>query len=310
MKPSFILSASALALGAFADPLAAQGPTKVQRDVATVTSVIAELSSAITQLDSAVKAFAGDASTVQKDAAILLSSLKTGVSQLASATGDLSLADALGLQDDVAALGSAGAALLQDLAAKRDAFAAAGLCAQTQAIVSSIGTTATSLVGGVIAALPQPLQDLARAQTAQLLDILTRGIAAFAPDSCQDGATVSVSAPAATSAAATAAAVGASSAVAALSSSTCSEEQPVAGSATPSAPASTTSTTTITTTSTLVRSSSSFPAISTGVVPTGSFSFVPTTPSSSLFPVPTAAANAAARGPVGVVVAVALLLLL
>ncbi|KAI1640673.1 hydrophobic surface binding protein A-domain-containing protein [Biscogniauxia mediterranea] len=308
MKSSFILSASALALGAFADPLAAQGPTKVQRDVATVTSVIAELSSAITQLDTAVKAFAGDASAVQKDAESLLSSLETGVSQIASAAGDLSLTDALGLQDDVAALGSASTALLRDLAAKKDAFAAAGLCAQTEAIVGSIGTTAKSLVGGVIAALPQPVQDLAQAQTGQLLDILARGIAAFAPDSCQDGASatasVSVSVPAATSAAV----VGASSAVAARSS-TCSEEQPVAGSATtPSAPASTTSTTT----TTLVRTSSSFPPVaastSTGVVPTGSF--VVPTPSSSLFPVPTAAAPAKA-GPVGVVVAglaVALLL--
>ncbi|KAI0599273.1 hypothetical protein F4775DRAFT_133425 [Biscogniauxia sp. FL1348] len=299
MKSSFVLSASALALGAFADPLAAQGPSKVQRDVATVTSVMAELSSAITQLDTSVKAFVGDASTVQKNAESLISSLKTGVSQIASA-GDLSLTDALGLQDDVAALGSAGTALMQDLTAKKDAFAAAGLCTQTEAIVSTIGTTAKSLVGGVIDALPQSVQDLAQDQTGQLLDILTQGIAAFAPDSCQDGAAASASASAPALGAATSAAaavIGASSSVAARST-TCTEE-PVAGSVTPSTPVSTT----------FVRSSSSVPpvAASTGVIPTGSF--VPT-PSSSLFPIPTAAAPVNAAGPVGVVAGLAVALLL
>ncbi|OTB01725.1 hypothetical protein M426DRAFT_44517, partial [Hypoxylon sp. CI-4A] len=173
------------AAGAAADVVPAQPPTKVARDLASVTSVVSQVSAAITKLDTTVKAFDGsDLTGVKTDAEALVSALTSGASALASGGDELSLTDALGLQDAVTPLGPAAAALVKDVTAKKSQFEQAGLCGTVDSAITDAGTAAKSLVDGVIAQVPQAVQSIAKSAADGLVDTLTKLASQFASDQC------------------------------------------------------------------------------------------------------------------------------
>ncbi|KAI2613445.1 hypothetical protein GGR54DRAFT_329165 [Hypoxylon sp. NC1633] len=190
MKTSaFFTAAVAAATTVAADPAVAEQPTKVARDLASVTSVVAQVSAAMSKLDTTVKAFDGsDISGVQADAQSLVTALTSGTSALASAgtSGQLSLVDAIGLQDIVAPLGPASQALLTDLADKKSAFEKAALCTVVGVAVKDAGSAAKALVDGVVGQVPQAAQAVASQVAGSIVDTFTTLAGQFAADKCKD----------------------------------------------------------------------------------------------------------------------------
>ncbi|KAH9905048.1 hydrophobic surface binding protein A-domain-containing protein [Xylariomycetidae sp. FL2044] len=288
MKTSTVLSAISLAFSAAAEPLPRDLPSKVERDVATISSVAAEISNAITQLDTSVKAFSGDATTLQADAANLVGVIKSGASSIAQ-SGDIEIADALGLQPSITQLKTAGQALITDLGAKKDAFEAADLCSTVETTVKDLSSSAQSLVEGVIKKLPENFQSVAEDMVSGLTDAFNKGTAAFAADQCSGSgagsASASASAPIVGSPSSAAAAVSTSAAAVVTGATTITVTAPCSTSAPAVTP--------------------SFPVGNT-TVPTGTGAASP----SATSPIVTAAAVANGVGSVGVMAGLAAALFL
>ncbi|KAL7625821.1 hypothetical protein AAE478_005044 [Parahypoxylon ruwenzoriense] len=210
MKTSVFLAVALTAVSA------ATEPTKTERDLGTVTSVVAQVSDAITKLDKSVKAFDGsDASALQSDSKALLSAITSGASTLTSSGDSFSLVDALGLQDAISPLGPAAEGLFKDIKAKKSQFESADLCDVVLTSITDVGNAAKSLLGGVINQMPEEIQPIAKKLAESAVDTLAGIASDFASDKCKNkGAAASSSAMAVTSSAA----AGHSSAAAATSS--------------------------------------------------------------------------------------------
>ncbi|OTA68006.1 hypothetical protein K449DRAFT_419685 [Hypoxylon sp. EC38] len=185
MKASAFFTLALTAAGVVAEPVPVEPPTKVARDIATITSVVAQVSAAMSKLDTTVKAFDGsDLTGVETDAKALVSALTSGASTLASAGGSLSLTDALSLQDVVTPLGPAAEALVSDVSAKKQQLEKAGLCSIVGSAIQDAGSAAKSLVDNVVAQVPEAAQAIAQQAASNVVDTLTNLAAEFAADKC------------------------------------------------------------------------------------------------------------------------------
>lgn len=187
MQFSIIFSVLALAGASVAEPIPRDLPTKVQRDLATVSSVVAMVSASITKLDTTVKAFSGDATQLTADSASLLTTLKTGATTIMGSTA-LSLTDALGLQGSVNSLQTVADTLVTDLTAKKPAFQQAKLCTTVASTVSDVSTSSNTLITAVVAKVPAAAQGIASGLTSNLMKTLANGVALFANGACVDAA--------------------------------------------------------------------------------------------------------------------------
>ncbi|KAI1206898.1 hydrophobic surface binding protein A-domain-containing protein [Annulohypoxylon truncatum] len=311
MKTSTFFTLALTVAGVSADLVPAQPPTKVKRDLATVTSVVSQVSAAIAKLDTAVKAFDGsDISTVQTDAQALISALTSGASSLSS-SGSISLTDAVGLESVVTPLGTAAETLVEDVVAKKDQFEQAAACSVIGNEISSAGTAAKTLVDGVVSQVPEAVQSIAEAAANKIVDTLTSLVSQFSSDNCvNSGGSASSAAAAAASSNATAVAIQDSSSYVVVASTTAKEvATDSAVTVTVTAPcacaASSSSAAVVFTSSTPTPI---FPANSTTVFPTGTGAV--TTPASATQSIVTAGAVAhgAVSGSMGFVAAIAAVL--
>jgi hypothetical protein len=189
MRFSVILSGFAVATSSLvvAEPIPKDLPTKVSRDLATVSSVVAGVSAAITKLDTSVKAFSGDATQITADSAALITTLKTGATTIQGSTA-LSLTEALGLQSSVTTLQTAADGLVTDLGAKKAAFQTAKLCTTVATTVQDVQTSSNTLITGVVSKVPAAGQGIANNLVGGLKDTLSKGVALFANGACVDAA--------------------------------------------------------------------------------------------------------------------------
>lgn len=187
MKTSVIFSVLAFATAAFAtpNPTKVEPPTKVTRDLATVTSVIAQVSAAIVQLDTAVNAYTGDKTELEEEAASLVSILESGTTAIA-ASSSLSLVDALSLSSLVDSLQDLGDQLVSDLIAKRDVVEEEAYCEEVEDQIVEIATDARALVEAIIAKAPTIAQGIAEALAQQFYATLDEGTWAFGTGNCTD----------------------------------------------------------------------------------------------------------------------------
>ncbi|KAJ4245280.1 hypothetical protein NW762_014150 [Fusarium torreyae] len=130
---------------ASSDGVNRQPPSLVRRDLATVTGVFDDVGSGIDELDSAVKAFKGDSDPVVDTAENLVNVINGGKTEV-DKSDDLSLTDALALQDPVRSLTNKAEALTNDLKAKKTAFQEAGLCVTTRSQISEINGASQKLI--------------------------------------------------------------------------------------------------------------------------------------------------------------------
>lgn len=172
----------ALAVGASATVLD-DTPTRVERDLPTVTSVIATVQSSLAALDDAVKAFNGDASGITNAGNALQSAISGGVTTI-QATSNLSLNDAVSLQQQVGTLQTAGQTLVTDLAAKKPAIQQANLCDQVRQQSDALNTQSQQLINTITGKVPTEAQSIASQLAGQFIATLQQNSANFAQGNC------------------------------------------------------------------------------------------------------------------------------
>src|SRR5690349_13214752 len=122
------LTLACLATSAVAGVVNRDPPTGVyERDLPLITGIITNVGNGLDTLDGAVKSFSGDSKPVEDASAALVATLKDGKTKV-DASGDLTLGDALGLQDPVKSLQTKGETLLTDLKARKADIEKYNLC--------------------------------------------------------------------------------------------------------------------------------------------------------------------------------------
>ncbi|KAM0541761.1 hypothetical protein ACHAPJ_013118 [Fusarium lateritium] len=160
-------------------------PSLVQRDLATVTGVLNHVGTGIDKLDSAVKAFKGDSDPVVDAAENLVKVINSGKTEV-DKSDDLSLTDALALQDPVKSLTKKAETLTDDLKAKKSALQEAGLCATTRSQISEINGAAQKLIKSIVSKVPEAAQGIAEDLASSLTDVLNGAQDSFSESKCKD----------------------------------------------------------------------------------------------------------------------------
>ncbi|POR33539.1 Cell wall mannoprotein 1 [Tolypocladium paradoxum] len=182
----------------------ADPPVRVlERDLATVTGVIGTAGQDIDAVAKAINAFSGDSKPVEAAAAQLISNLGAGKAKV-DGSSQLTLADALGLQQPVKDLEAKGQTLADDLHKAKPIIEKAGLCDVTRKQVNDINTASQALISAVVSKVPTDAQAIAKALADGLIQILNKAQDDFSTANCKNsGGGGSSSASASASASAT-----------------------------------------------------------------------------------------------------------
>lgn len=178
----------ALALGVSAGSVIDDTPSRVERDLPTITTVMNNVGDKLNALDQAVVAFSGGDSTAFQDAATSLeTTIQDGLTQV-QGTSNLSLSDALGLQSQVGTLQDAGTKLVSDLASKKTQIQDAGLCDTVRSQSTSLNDLSQQLINAITSKVPQEAQSIASQLTAGFTAALQQNQANFAQGNCTNAA--------------------------------------------------------------------------------------------------------------------------
>ncbi|TLD30893.1 hypothetical protein PspLS_02533 [Pyricularia sp. CBS 133598] len=158
-------------------------PTKVERDLATISRVVTDVDSKIKDLTDSIKNFNGDPSGLSKASSTLTSTLKQGASDVSAGTS-ITLNEAITLQAQVSGLQSDSNNLITALSDKKKAFEDASLCGVIYQQSGDLGTNAKSLIDAVVSKVPQDVQSLAQQVASGFSKTLMDTQAQFAPGNC------------------------------------------------------------------------------------------------------------------------------
>lgn len=158
-------------------------PTKVRRDVATITNVAATVSQSLSALDNAVQAFQGDPAQLNSAAAALESTLSSATNTI-QGTSPLNLADALSLQSVATSLQSQAQLLVNNLANKKPQIQQASLCDTIRQQSDQLGTQSQSLIDAIVDKVPAEVQGLAGQMAEGFTLTLRENSANFSPSNC------------------------------------------------------------------------------------------------------------------------------
>lgn len=181
-----IFSTAVLSSAVVPSRVSRDAPSFIERDLATVTGVLNKVGGGIDDLDTVVKAYdGGDSGPVVDSAKSLVSTINAGKTTV-DGSDDLTLEDALGLQEPVKALTNQASTLVDDLKSKLDTIAKAGECETTRGLIGSIDTSSNSLIDSVIAKVPEAAQTIAEGLAADLVAVLKDAKDSFSESNCVD----------------------------------------------------------------------------------------------------------------------------
>ncbi|TLS30024.1 hypothetical protein PpBr36_03199 [Pyricularia pennisetigena] len=163
-------------------------PTKVERDLATISRVVTDVDGKIKDLTDSIKNFNGDPSGISKSSSSLMSTLKQGASDVNAGTS-ITLNEAITLQAQVSGLQSDSNNLISALSDKKKAFEDASLCGVIYQQSGDLGTNAKSLIDAVVSKVPQDVQSLAQQVASGFSKTLMDTQAQFAPGNCTNKGT-------------------------------------------------------------------------------------------------------------------------
>ncbi|RAH45705.1 cell wall mannoprotein 1 family protein [Aspergillus brunneoviolaceus CBS 621.78] len=228
MKVSIL---SALTVGLAAGTLAA--PTKVERDLPTVTGVLSGIGTKVDALGSAIQAYSGgDVASVQQASDNLVSAINSGNSQV-SGTSALSSTDALGLPGPVDTLKKKISTVISDLDNKKTLIVEAGKGAQTYNDLTEQKAAAEKLSDTIVSKVPESLQSLAGTVAGGISDAIEAGVKSWSDQASKGDAAQPQASPAAPAAAPKAAPTAAPAAPAAAPKPAASNDAPAAAGAAP-----------------------------------------------------------------------------
>ncbi|KAF6807369.1 cell wall protein [Colletotrichum sojae] len=165
----------------------AEAPTRVvvERDLATIQGVITQVGNQLKSLNTAIQGFSGDITQLGTAAGSFITTLQQGTTQV-EGTSEITLNEALNLQQYVSGLQNDGNALIKGLKDKRPEFEKANLCGVIGQQITSTGDSAQKLIDAVVKKVPQSVQQVA----AQLAGGFAKSISEtkddFAPGKCNN----------------------------------------------------------------------------------------------------------------------------
>lgn len=178
----------ALAAGALAEtPTRVQrdAPSVVERDLATISGVIQQVDNQLKQLSTAVQNFNGDLGGLAGAAGAFINTLQQGTQQVEQ-TSEITLNEALNLQQFVSGLQSDGNALIKGLNDKKPDFEKANLCGVLLSQVDQTGTSAQKLIDAVVKKVPQSIQQVASQLAGSFAKSLNDAKDTFSPGKCNN----------------------------------------------------------------------------------------------------------------------------
>lgn len=175
---------SAIALGLSVQALATptnvdRRGSKVQRDLAAFTSVIAAIDSAVNTFASDAKSYSGgDPTTLLSDSESIISVTNSGVSTL-EGEADLDTTDAVDLATDVTGLSSDIQTAINNLIADKTTIVAAGYGGTVEDGLQQQLTAAEALASVISAKVPTALAGTADTLASGITDAIESGISAY-----------------------------------------------------------------------------------------------------------------------------------
>ncbi|KAK3076492.1 hypothetical protein LTS18_012864, partial [Coniosporium uncinatum] len=158
--------------------LDSRAPSLVERDVATITQVLASINVKVTSLDTAVQGFSSDISTVKSASDAVLAAIQDGVTQV-KATTEITITDALTVQSSVQELTVTVKGVVGDLTSKKEAFVSAGEGGIVLTALQEQKSASEELASAITGKVPEALQSLAQQLSAGISESLQEGITAF-----------------------------------------------------------------------------------------------------------------------------------
>ena len=145
-----------------------------KRDLATFETVLENVDTGINDLNTAVSAYTGGPGTnVISVANQLVTTINNGKTTI-DAQPQLTLSEALALQQPVKTLTSSATTLVDSLTAKRPLFISNTLCTTARGLVGRISTSSNALINSVVAKVPSAAQGIAERLVRDLRAELTR----------------------------------------------------------------------------------------------------------------------------------------
>ncbi|KAI9040033.1 cell wall mannoprotein 1 family protein [Aspergillus affinis] len=165
---------SLLTLGLTAGTLAQ--PTRVERDLPTVTGVLSGIGPKVEALDSAIQSYSGgDVAKVQSASDALVEAINAGTTKV-KGTSSLSTSDALGLPGPVNELKDKISTVITHLSSKKSQIVKAGKGGQTYNDLTQQKTAAKKLSNTIVSKVPDSLQDLAGSIAGGISTAIEKGI--------------------------------------------------------------------------------------------------------------------------------------
>lgn len=178
----FALSILTLALSAnvLATPtVEARSPTRVERDLASVTGVLSSISDKVGALHTSIKNYnGGNTQSVESASDTLVEAINSGTTKVKS-TDTLNSMDALGLQEPVSNLKDKIQSTITDLKGKKKKLVTAGKGGVTLDDLKKQKSAALKLSDAIVSKVPDNLQDIAHDLSSGISDAIQKGIDDF-----------------------------------------------------------------------------------------------------------------------------------
>ncbi|TEA17173.1 Cell wall mannoprotein 1 [Colletotrichum sidae] len=178
MKFTTFTATLALASGALAE-------APVERDLATIQTVVNNVGDQLKKLSTAVNEFKGDINGLANAAGGFVNTLQQSTQQVEGTT-PITLNEALQLQSVVGGLQNDGNALIKGLKDKKPEFEKANLCSVILTNIDQTGTGATKLIDAVVKKVPQDVQQIAAQVAGSFAKTLSDAKADFEPGKCNN----------------------------------------------------------------------------------------------------------------------------
>ncbi|OAR03090.1 hypothetical protein LLEC1_07469 [Akanthomyces lecanii] len=188
MKFSIVTAALFAGANAFvATPVERSPPTLVERELATVTSVLADVTTGFNNLQQAAADFNGDAAPLKNEAASVISKVEAGTTAISNMK-PLTVGECLALVGPSNDLAKQGDDLAKELESRIADVEKAKECDTVRGFLDKGVTDATALVAALKAKSPTAVQGIVQAQGNKIIDSLKKAQAAFTTDKCVDAA--------------------------------------------------------------------------------------------------------------------------
>lgn len=174
------LTTLALSANVLATPtVEARGPTRVERDLASITGVLSGISDKVGTLHTAIKNYnGGDTQPVESASDSLVDAINSGTSKV-KGSDDLESMDALGLQKPVSDLKDKIQSTISDLNDKKQQIVDAGKGSLTYNDLQKQKSAALKLSDAIVSKVPDNLQDIAHNLASGISDAIQKGVDDF-----------------------------------------------------------------------------------------------------------------------------------